>query len=400
MQADLSLAPFMHEAFDKNERRRRILLRNGALVFLGYTVTQIVTLAAKLLKLSSIQSQEIAFVACLTLGMSALFLLVTQKKRHLSNTYVNLFHFGQYVIWLAMYGIWVLTLREVRVIALFCALMPLTFLLADTKMLQSLVIAISAIVIQIGASHYAIYSLHQVGHFPLEVFYTCCFAPAALFLCYLSHLFSKQRLEIRRAKQAAEMSRDALSVEMGKTQKANGELATALRQIEDLARVDALTGVFNRRHLMACLETAVKRQERTHQVFSIIMVDIDHFKRINDTYGHLAGDAVLKVVAHALTKTLRATDICARYGGEEFVIVLEHTLADQGVHCAERLRALVASAQFEGLPVDFRVTVSLGVTEHLEAEPIECTLERADKALYRAKHGGRNQVTLADAATA
>ena len=87
--------------------------------------------------------------------MSALFLLVTQKKRDLSNTYVNLFHFGQYVIWLVMYGVWVLTLREVRVIALFCALMPLTFLLADTKMLQSLVIAISAIVIQIAASHYA-----------------------------------------------------------------------------------------------------------------------------------------------------------------------------------------------------------------------------------------------------
>ncbi|HET8870716.1 MAG TPA: GGDEF domain-containing protein [Aquabacterium sp.] len=358
-------------------------------------MTQLAALVAKLLNLSSIQGEEIAFVASLTLGASALFLLVTRYRGTLTNGYVSLFHFGQYVIWLAMYGIWVLTLREIRVMALFCALMPLTFLLADTKMLQSLVIAITAIVIQIGASYYAIYVLHQVGHFPLEVFYTFCFAPAALFLCYLSHLFSKQRLEIKRAKQAAEVSRDALAVEIGRSQKANEELAGALRQIEELARVDALTGVFNRRHLMGCLETAVKRQERTGQSFCVILVDIDHFKRINDTYGHLTGDVVLKEVARALNKTLRATDICARYGGEEFVVLLEHTRAAQGLPCAERLRSLVASTRFEGLPADFRVTVSLGVAEHLGCESVDCTLERADRALYRAKDGGRNQVALA-----
>ncbi|HET8869153.1 MAG TPA: GGDEF domain-containing protein, partial [Aquabacterium sp.] len=219
---------------------------------------------------------------------------------------------------------------------------------------------------------------------------------AALFLCYLSHLFSKQRLEIKRAKQAAEVSRDALAVEIGRSQKANEELAGALRQIEELARVDALTGVFNRRHLMGCLETAVKRQERTGQSFCVILVDIDHFKRINDTYGHLTGDVVLKEVARALNQTLRATDMCARYGGEEFVVLLEHTRAAQGLPCAERLRTLVASTRFEGLPADSRVTVSLGVAEHLEGESVDCTLERADRALYRAKDGGRNQVAMAD----
>jgi diguanylate cyclase (GGDEF)-like protein len=384
----------------KNERRRGILLRNARLVFIGYVMTQLATLAARLLGLSSVRYREILFVTGLTLTSSACFYAVSRFRTRISPGYISLFHFGQYVIWLAAYAVWVLTLREIRVMALFCAMMALTFMLSDTRAAKSLTIALSAFVIQIAASWFAINGLGQVGVFRLEVYYAFCFVPAALFLCYLSALFSQQRLEVRTAKHSAEESRDALSIEVEKTRRANAELAEAMKTIEAMARVDALTGLFNRRHLMDALDLARKRHSRTRQAFSIVIVDIDHFKNINDTYGHLQGDAVLREVAIALQRTLRACDLCARYGGEEFVLLLELTRADEARACAERLRLLVAQHRFAGFDADVSVTISLGVAEFADAERIDQCIARADAALYRAKRSGRNQVAVADTAAA
>jgi diguanylate cyclase (GGDEF)-like protein len=380
---------------DKNERRRAILLRNVTLVFVGYLMTQLAALAARLLGLSSVGYGEILFVAGFTLGSSAAFYAVSRFKASISNGYVGLFHFGQYVIWLVAYAVWVLTLREIRVMALFCAMMPLTFMLSDTKAWQSLTIALSAFVIQIAASWVAIAHLGQVGSFKLEVYYAFCFLPSALFLCYLAGLFSRQRQEVRAAKHGAEQSRDALAVEMARTQHANAELAAAMQTIEAMARVDPLTGLYNRRHLMDALDLAHKRQARSRQTFSIVMVDIDHFKQINDTHGHLQGDAVLREVAQALQRTLRGCDLCARYGGEEFMLLLEQTRAEEAGVCAERVRLLVQQHAFTGFDAAFSVTVSLGVAEFADGETLEQCIARADAALYRAKHGGRNRVESA-----
>lgn len=386
--------------FDKDERRRRILLRNAVLVFVGYCLTQLATLAAHLLGLSSVRYGEILFVTGFTLASSAFFHVATRFRKTISRAYVQLFHFGQYVIWLAMYAVWVLTLREIRVMALFFAMMPLAFMLADTKVAQSLAIAVSAFLIQIVASHFAITHLGQPGVFAREVFLSFCFAPAALFLCHLSGLFARQRQEVAAAKHTAEQSRDALAIEVERTQQANDELAKAMAKINELARVDPLTGLFNRRHLMEALDAARKRHARSRLPFSIVLADIDFFKRINDTHGHLQGDAVLRGVAAALQRTLREIDVCARYGGEEFMLVLEQTDVEQALACAERLRGIVQREAFEGFDAGFSVTVSLGVAQYGEGESLEQCIARADAALYRAKHEGRNRVSAAEAATA
>jgi len=385
---------------DKNERRRGILLRNAKLVFAGYLMTQLAALAARLLGLSSVRFGEILFVTGCTLTSSVLFYAISRFKKSISTGYVSLFHFGQYVIWLAAYGVWVLTLREVRVMALFCAMMPLTFMLSDTKAAKSLTIALSAFVIQIAASWYAIARLGQVGEFKLEVYYAFCFAPAALFLCYLSGLFSQQRLEVQTVKRSAEESRDALAIEVEKTQRANAELAEAMKTIEAMARVDALTGLFNRRHLMDALTLARDRHARTGQAFCVVIVDIDHFKNVNDTYGHLQGDVVLRDVALVLQGTLRACDLCARYGGEEFMLLLEQTRAPEAAVCAERLRLLVEQQRIAGFAPDFSVTISLGIAEFADGESIDQCIARADAALYGAKRGGRNRVEVADTVAA
>ncbi len=233
--------------FDGNQRRRKILLRNSYLVFAGYAITQLAALLAHWLGLSSIAVNEIVWVAALTFSSTVLFALVTQYKPVITNRYVGVFHFGQYLVWLIMYGVWLLTLREIRVAALFFALIPLTFLLADTRMVQSLIVSISVMVLQLFASYYAIHVLGQTGSFKLEAYFTLCFAPAALLLCYLSDRFAKQRHEVHAAKQSAEHNRDALAAEMDKTQLANMELQRTLealkRATEELTRSEKMAAL-------------------------------------------------------------------------------------------------------------------------------------------------------------
>ena len=170
-------------------------------------------------------------------------------------------------------------------------------------------------------------------------------------------------------------------------------LAAANRELEQLATRDALTGVHNRRRfddkLNECLEVA----QRTAQGFAVLLIDADHFKKVNDTYGHPAGDAVLQTLARVLGETTRAVDFVARYGGEEFVVLLPHT-ADAGhaMAAAEKIRTAIADATFPG---PGRLTVSIGASLWQPADPDAGSLiARADAALYQAKAAGRNRVVL------
>ncbi len=170
----------------------------------------------------------------------------------------------------------------------------------------------------------------------------------------------------------------------------HSELKKAMAIIHEMAIRDELTGLYNRRHLMNLLEIERHRANRNGQLFSLIMLDIDNFKQVNDNLGHLVGDKVLKIMADAIQNNLRAFDFCGRYGGEEFVLVMGQTTKDGAIECAERLRHSVESISFPDLPSEFRVTISLGVTEYRLREELSETLNRADEALFRAKHAGRN----------
>lgn len=163
-----------------------------------------------------------------------------------------------------------------------------------------------------------------------------------------------------------------------------------------LAATDALTGLLNRRMLEERLQIEQQRAQRYGKAFSLLMLDIDHFKKINDSYGHLAGDAVLKALASALSQQTRDIDSVARFGGEEFVIVLPETDGDGARVVAERIRTAIAGAPFV-LPdgCEIGVTVSIGIACFpLDAVNIEVLLERADQALYLSKNTGRNRVSL------
>jgi len=167
-------------------------------------------------------------------------------------------------------------------------------------------------------------------------------------------------------------------------------LEEALRRIERMAARDDLTGVFNRRSLVEVLDREKNRADRFGAMFSVLMVDIDHFKRINDTHGHHAGDVVLKTFAQAATGCLRKTDVFGRYGGEEFVCLLDQTPPQSLPVVAERLCALARGLNFDDLVSGLRITVSIGGADYHKPESWQTTVERADRALYRAKKGGRD----------
>lgn len=175
----------------------------------------------------------------------------------------------------------------------------------------------------------------------------------------------------------------------------NSELEVALQRISDMAIRDELTGVYNRRYLMERIAEEAHRCLRNGSAFCICMVDIDWFKEINDTYGHQSGDEVIRSVARCASGSLRQLDFFGRYGGEEFAMVLTDTPLEGAMVTAERVRARIEQLDFAGIGPDVRVTVSIGVAEHIRRTDSGATLKRADAALYRAKESGRNRCEAA-----
>lgn len=167
-----------------------------------------------------------------------------------------------------------------------------------------------------------------------------------------------------------------------------------------LATTDAVTGLYNRHYLTSHMETRLEAAQRSGKPLSVMMMDIDHFKAVNDTYGHAAGDLVLKEFANRIGKNIRGVDLAARYGGEEFVVMMPETPTDWAYMIADRLRQEVSENSFEvGLDAGpISITVSIGVSTSNDGTSPATLLEDADKALYEAKESGRNKVIIADSA--
>lgn len=169
--------------------------------------------------------------------------------------------------------------------------------------------------------------------------------------------------------------------------------ARLLKRLNDLTIIDPLTQIYNRRHLINQLNSAMIQAKRQGHPLSIVMVDIDFFKRFNDRYGHICGDEVLRSVANTLKNGIRAgVDVPARYGGEEFVLVMPFTDEETAVMVSNRIRTTMRDSvvHFEGK--DLSVTSSFGVAQYNDNESLENFIDRADEALYRAKKSGRDKV--------
>lgn len=163
-----------------------------------------------------------------------------------------------------------------------------------------------------------------------------------------------------------------------------------------LAMTDPLTGILNRRHYLSASTAELSRVKRYGFPLTVLMIDIDNFKAVNDTYGHGVGDIVIRTIASTCRTALRLPDILARYGGEEFVVTMPQTAEPEAKRVAERLRESLSEAEIDTKDGKLKVTVSIGLAQWITSDnSIKDTIERADQALYAAKRAGKNRVTVA-----
>nr|WP_241495771.1 GGDEF domain-containing protein [Clostridium beijerinckii] len=160
--------------------------------------------------------------------------------------------------------------------------------------------------------------------------------------------------------------------------------------LKNQATIDGLTGLYNHRYIYERLEEEIRHSSKNRCAFVVMILDIDHFKRINDTYGHLTGDKILKNLAVILKNNIGETDLVGRYGGEEFLIMLTDTYLNDGFEVAEKIRKVIENMEFMQ---NIRLTISIGIEEY-SGEKVSELLEKADIKLYKAKNSGRNKTVM------
>jgi len=173
------------------------------------------------------------------------------------------------------------------------------------------------------------------------------------------------------------------------------ERTQMLKALEKLAITDGLTKLYNSRHFYSQLEIEIDRCNRYGHSLALLLLDIDHFKKCNDTYGHLEGDKVLVKLGQIIKPCLRTIDSAYRYGGEEFTIILPETTGKEAKNVAKRISAAVESVRFSPeTGEDFSITISVGVTEYFKKEQLSTFIRRADQAMYKSKEKGRNRISF------
>ncbi|OAB55189.1 hypothetical protein AY600_07245, partial [Phormidium willei BDU 130791] len=199
---------------------------------------------------------------------------------------------------------------------------------------------------------------------------------------------------------AAQGRNRTLEAQLGDATREIQRLRSNLEELRLEALTDGLTGLFNRKHFDAQLRRDTRQAMECGEPLCVLLSDIDHFKRFNDTYGHAIGDEVLKLVARTLKQNVKGRDTPARFGGEEFAVILPTTALANAMTLAEQMRRRLAGKELktrDGSRSFGSVTMSLGVAQYRPGEPLPLLLQRADEALYAAKRGGRNRV-MAEAA--
>jgi diguanylate cyclase (GGDEF)-like protein len=207
-------------------------------------------------------------------------------------------------------------------------------------------------------------------------------------------LFNRRKLLDELTKAYGEL--EALNKSLAEANEQKTKLLEQLKlqasDLEQQSREDALTGLYNRRYLDFRIENEFTRAKRYSRNLAVIMADIDNFKRVNDTYSHMVGDEVLKVIAHLFRHNLRGVDFVARFGGEEFVLLLPETPSNGAILVCERIRREIEAYNWEAIRPGLKVTMSLGLACDVNVKDHATMLSLADAKLYQAKQNGRNQV--------
>ena len=352
---------------DKQSRQQRVRLQRQAIAVAACAVTVGITIALALV--GSLPYRAAAIYIGLVVGLCALFFVIirsglNQRLSDPSLTVPQLVAAGLTVSYAAYEGM------EAR--PAFMAMYLIAYM-------------------------FGVFALGVRGLVGIAIFYVACYGGAASLALVIRPDFTDVRREGFRIVALALML--GWMTLLGRyvnglrqdLRRVNDDLKRALARAEALVNQDDLTGGHSRRRMMEWLAVEAKRAGRGSPL-TVSLIDLGHFKSINDEHGHLAGDEVLKQFAATVQAQLRTTDCLARYGGEEFLIGLSQTSLTEKLIVAERIRSAVEGRPFATLPSERRVTLSIGLVAHCPPDPIDRTLFRVDAALYEAKRRGRNCV--------
>lgn len=338
--------------------------------FASQSVSSLIVIGLCIFDLLSLQPALIYFVAILFIDLAFVLMLKSGINLRFSDPSMTA---AQIIapLWPAIYAMYFVSDPQARTAFLMTAITGLlfgSFALSRSGMLKvGSLILVSYLVLLTALD----VSAPERLNWQVEVIIVFTYAMVLLTVAYLASFIANMRLSLKEKN----------------------------RQLAELALRDPLTQLPNRRSLMEQLGQEVARVERRtpeQNHLCISMLDVDHFKRINDTWGHDAGDAILCQISDALRKIMRQGDFLGRFGGEEFVIILPESTLEAAQLTAKRIQECVAALEFAELPPGAKITVSQGLAVYRANERIEATIKRADDALYAAKKAGRNQVVVGE----
>lgn len=357
----------------KQARNQRLRQRRLGMSFLSYQATLAVVILCWLVEL--VPAHVVIEFFLLSLLINGAFLLlihlnINLRFRDPSMTSAQMVASLLPPIWVMYF----LEVAQARTIFLLIAIVPALYGILALRTRQFLFVAVAYLVLY-GGLVLAIWLTRPaliMEKLSIEIIQVLAFALVMGQIAIIGGYISGLRKEVRER---------------------NQELRVAMQQIRELAHVDELTGVANRRRLMDVLTSEINRCRRSRSPLSIALLDIDHFKRINDRFGHPAGDAILRRVACSVDERKQDIDCFGRYGGEEFMMILPQTDLKGARTKAERICQSLRETSCDSLQKGLQITASVGVAQYRDSELAEDVIQRADEALYQAKTTGRDRVT-------
>ena len=286
--------------------------------------------------------------------------------------------YTQVAFFMGVFVFWIVMLEQGRYGGLFFAFSMLVYTYAYGSKALAISINTAIVVLYLAGSYHVLSSQGNVENFTKDILAIMAFLPVSIIL---GRVGSKLALKKRKVK--------ALFAEQKATEQ---KLQETLFKLEHAATTDELTGLINRREINNRLSYEYQRLNRTHANMSILILDLDHFKSINDHYGHPCGDEVLNHVASCLTSAFRSTDSVSRWGGEEFIVLMPATSLAEAHAVSDRALETIARSPIRYKDSQITVTASGGISEVIPSEGVESALHHADECLYEAKKLGRNQI--------
>jgi len=280
--------------------------------------------------------------------------------------------------WYFCFGWWIFLLEQGRSGGLFFAMLIFIYTYAYTNIRKTIVGNFLVAAIYLGCSYYAVYHQHLSDNLFFDIYLLLAFLPVSIIIAKVGGELSSKKYQLKKFAKAQK-----------KTQE---QLQETLEKLEHIASTDDLTGLLNRREMNSRILYEFKRLKRTEFVMSVLILDLDFFKTINDKHGHMCGDVVLQEVARVLQQEFRETDSIARWGGEEFLVLMPATSLKQALKVSQRVLQKLGAEPIAFEQVELIVTASGGVCEIDKDSDIDVSIKHADDLLYKAKALGRNKV--------